>query len=157
VGVPGSEETSGGGEDARQWLSDAATAGITAPEDCAETESGFCHFDLTEGENFASALDEALARIVARAKACEFPLPTPPGDQPLDPDEINVLLIFEEGNALVVGKSDENCDEGYFLMESDDGDVIHLCPDTCAQYREELDIELELVLGCESAPILPPT
>lgn len=157
VGVPGSEETSGGGEDARQWLSEAALAGMTAPADCETLEDGFCHFDLTEGENFAEALDDALASIIAQSKSCEFPLPAPPGEQPLDPDEVNVLLIFDDGEGFVLGKAERHCKEGYVLMESDDGSVIHLCPETCARYREELDIEIELILGCESAPTPPPT
>lgn len=157
VGVPGSEKTSGGGEDARHWLSDAAIAGMTAPADCETSEDGFCHFDLTEGENFADELDDALARIVAQSKSCDFPLPEPPGQEPIDPNEVNVLLIFDDEEGYVVGRSAGDCDEGYVLMKSDEGDVIHLCPETCSQYREEVDIELELILGCESAPIPTPT
>lgn len=157
VGVPGSEETSGAGEDARQWLSDAARAGMTGPKDCESLEAGFCHFDLTEGENFADALDDALTGILAQAKSCDFPLPEPPGEQPIDPDEINVLLLFADGEGFVIGQGEENCEEGYLLEESDDGQIIHLCPETCDQYREELNINLELILGCESAPSPPPT
>lgn len=157
VGVPGSEETSGGGEDARRWLSEAAIAGHTAPEGCADTESGFCHFDLTEGENFADALNEALEGIVAQAKSCDFPLPDPPGEQPFDRHKVNVLLIFDEGEGLVVGRADGECEEGYVLVSSDTGDTIHLCGETCARYRETLDVKIELILGCESAPLPPPT
>lgn len=157
VGVPGSEETSGGGEDARQWLSDAARAGMTAPKNCEASEAGFCHFDLTEGENFADALDDALSGILAQTKSCDFPLPEPPGEQPIDPDEINVLLLFDDGEGFVVGQGEDNCQEGYILEESDDGRIVHLCPETCDQYREELNIDLELILGCESAPSPPPT
>lgn len=157
VGVPGSEATSGGGEDARHWLSEAAIAGLTAPKDCAETDDGFCHFDLTEGENFADALDEALLGIIAQAKSCDFPLPDPPGKHPINPYEINVLLIFEEGEGLVVGRADGECDTGYHLVSGDEGDTIHLCEETCASYRESHDVKIELILGCESAPAPPPT
>lgn len=157
VGVPGSEETSGGGQDARKWLSDAAQAGQTAREDCNASDASFCHFDLTEGEDFVEALDDALMRIVAQSKSCDFPLPDPPGAQSLDPDEVNVLLVFDDGDGLVVGKAEGECDEGYVIQPTSAGPAVHLCPDTCAKYREELAIDLELVLGCESAPQPPPT
>lgn len=159
VGAPGSEQASGSGEDARRWLSDAAVAGMTADADCelAPSDFDYCHHDLSQEDDFGDSLDAALSTILAQSKSCEFELPDAPGEQPIDPDEVNVLLLYEDGDGLVVGQATDDCEDGYVLTETDDGTVGRLCPQSCQAYRESLSISIELILGCEAAPVIPPT
>ncbi len=159
VGAPGSEETSGSGEDARTWLSDAAVAGMTAEPDCSPPLK-YCHHDLSQGDDFGDSLQSALSSILAQSKSCNFVLPDPPSDQPIKADEVNVLLLYEDGDGLIVGQSADDCEEdpaGYVLTRTDDEIGGHLCPESCEAYRESLTISLELILGCEAAPVPPPT
>lgn len=141
IGSPGSEG-------ARESLSRMAEAGGTAKPNCSHQGPIYCHFDMTEELDFASALQDALGTISGLALSCSYDIPEPPAGATLDPDRVNVLFSPSGGTAEVVGKSGAGpCNEGW--QYSPDGSQILLCGSTCDRVRAS-DGSIELQFGCET-------
>src|SRR5690606_31364657 len=101
-GSPGSESNVGTGEDARPWLSRAAIAGGTASESCEEEGPDYCHFDLSDEDDFEEGLGSALDRILGGIAPCAFSIPEP-DQSSVDPALVNVVLHTGEGDAEIIG------------------------------------------------------
>ncbi|HEX2878690.1 MAG TPA: VWA domain-containing protein [Polyangiaceae bacterium] len=91
IGAPGSESERG-------RLSQIAFEGQTSTaDDCdhsGDDDTGDCHFDMTESDDFAAELSEALQEIAAdRSVRCDFQMPE--GDQ-IDPRKVNVTYTNSE-------------------------------------------------------------
>jgi hypothetical protein len=155
VGAPGSDQNTGTEEDARPWLSRAAFVGGTGPSDCERDGPNFCHFDLTGPGSFSVSLNQALGRILGETKVCSFDVPQPPNEQTVDPNEVNVILTSASGDAEVVGRGDNDCTEGWRYRQEQQ--VIELCPESCESYQQSTLSKVEVLFGCEAAPVIPPT
>ena len=145
IGSPGSEE-------ARSWLSEAAILGGTARSGCSVNGPDYCHIDLTEETDFAAALNAALARILGQIVSCSFELPSPPPGEELNLSQINVIYT-PGGNAPeeLIGRDDSSdCSDGWQL---DGNDRVVLCPATCERVQSNPAGQVELLFGCDSAPI----
>lgn len=139
IGSPGSEG-------ARESLSRMAAAGATAPAGCSHTGPNYCHFDMTEEQDFARALGEALGTIAGLALSCSYDVPEPPGGQVLDPSKVNVLFTAPgAAPELIAQNASGSCAEGWEY--SDDGARIVLCGSTCDRVRGS-DGTLTLEFGC---------
>lgn len=147
VGSPGSE-------DARDTLSRMATNGGTARAGCADTGPEYCHFDMTESENFQEDLKSALLDIVGQAIRCEYDVPEPPNGQVLDLDLVNVLFTDAAGEAHELAKNleGEGCDEGWHF--SDDDSKVVLCEETCDRVQADSEARLDIVFGCETVTVV---
>jgi len=147
VGSPGSE-------DALEPLSQMASNGGTARDGCSDTGPVYCHFDMTESENFQEDLREALVAIVGQALSCEYEVPDPPNGQQVDPDLVNVLFTDGNGDRHELGKNGdgEGCSEGWYY--SDDGRQVVLCDDTCDLVRSDVGARLDVVFGCETVTVV---
>jgi hypothetical protein len=140
VGSPGSE-------DARASLSRMAEAGGTAPSDCSHAGPNYCHFDMTQEDDFASALSEALKAIAGIALSCSYDIPSPPNGGTLDPSKVNVIFTPLGGEPEFLPRNDSNsCDEGW--RYSNDRQRIELCGDTCSRI-EAASGQMSLQFGCE--------
>jgi hypothetical protein len=141
IGSPGSEG-------ARQSLSRMAEAGGTAKPGCSHRGPNYCHFDMTEELDFASALNDALGTISGLALSCAYDIPDPPAGATLDPALVNVLFSPSSGPAELIGKNGAGpCNEGW--QYSADGAQVLLCGSTCERVRAS-DGSLELQFGCET-------
>lgn len=139
IGSPGSE-------DARENLSRMAAAGGTAAPGCSHTGPRYCHFDMTEDQDFATALAEALGTISGLASSCSYELPAAPGGQILDPAKVNVLFTAPgAAPELITQDMSPACTEGW--QYSEDGSRILLCGRTCDRVRSS-DGSLTLEFGC---------
>lgn len=139
IGSPGSE-------DARESLSRMAEAGGTAIPGCSHDGPQYCHFDMTETQDFASGLAEALGQITGVALSCAYDIPSPPNGGQLDPTKINVLFSPGGGTQEVIAQSvDTNCAQGW--RYSDDQSRVELCSDTCTRVRDS-NGTLSLEFGC---------
>lgn len=143
IGSPGSEET-------RQVLSQLASVGGTAKDDCADAGPNYCHFDMTTQPDLADALAGALDEITKSLRSCEYPVPEPPQGQTLDPDRVNVLYTPGAGTTRTVGRdpSADECNEGW--QYSADGEHIVLCGELCQQVQSDPDDKVEVLFGCET-------
>ena len=141
IGSPGSEG-------ARESLSRMAEAGGTAKPGCSHRGPSYCHFDMTEELDFASALTDALGVISGLALSCSYDIPEPPAGATLDPDRVNVLFSPSGGPTELIGKNGAgSCTEGW--QYSPDGTQVLLCGSTCDRVRTA-DGSLELQFGCET-------
>jgi hypothetical protein len=141
IGSPGSEG-------ARESLSRMAEAGGTAKPGCSHRGPNYCHFDMTEELDFASALTDALGTISGLALSCSYDIPAPPAGATLDPARVNVLFSPSGGPQELIGKNGTGpCNEGW--QYSADGTQVLLCGSTCDRVRSS-DGSLELQFGCET-------
>lgn len=142
IGSPGSEDT-------RSVLSRLASEGGTARQPCTDDGPDYCHFDMTTQDDLASALAKAFGEITTSIKSCEYPIPTPPAGQMLDPDRVNVLYTPEGGSSETIPRdaSLHDCSDGW--QYSSDAQSINLCGDACARAQSE-DGSVEILFGCQT-------
>lgn len=147
VGSPGSE-------DALEPLSQMASNGGTARDGCSDLGPVYCHFDMTQSENFQEDLRRALVAIVGQALSCEYEVPEPPNGQLLDLDLVNVLFTDGDGRRHALGKNaaGEGCAEGWYY--SDDGTQVVLCEETCDLVRSDTKARLDVVFGCDTVTVV---
>jgi hypothetical protein len=148
IGSPGSEET-------RDVLSRLATKGGTAANDCSDAGPKYCHFDMTTEPDLATGLRKALEEIAIRVRSCEYPIPTPPSGQALDPDLVNVLYTPDGADAETIARdpSKDDCSAGW--QYSPDGSSIVLCGATCDRVRADPVGTVEVLFGCETVVSKP--
>jgi hypothetical protein len=149
IGSPGSEENVSTGADARPWLSEAARAGDTAADSCNDTGPTFCHFDMTQEDDFGAALRAGLAKISGSIVSCLYDLPVAPMGQTLVEGNVNVVHTPGGGDpALIPYESPSTCNDGWTY--SDDRQQVILCEAACNRVQADAQSRLELLFGCET-------
>ncbi len=151
IGSPGSEENVSTGDDARPWLSQAATAGGTASPGCSDTgDPTFCHMDMTEEPDFAAALAQGLGEIAGQINTCTYAIPPAPAGQEIDLTHVNLIVTAGGESQLVLPDDMGACAEGWQLNA--DGQIV-LCEDTCARVQEDGGARVNLLFGCASGEV----
>ena len=145
IGSPGSEG-------ARRSLSQMAQAGGTASAGCSNDGTPhYCHFDMTEEEDFAGALRDALASISGIALSCAYDIPDPPNGGTLDPSKVNVLFKPPGGEQELIPQSAPGtCRDGW--QYSNNQSQVLLCGSTCDRVSASSG-ELSLEFGCTTRVI----
>ncbi len=160
IGSPGSDAQSCTGQDARPWLSAAATAGGTPlTTGCQNSGPNYCHFDMTQSVNFAQDLADALNVIMKEAIPCSVQIPAPTNGQPPDPNNINVIYDENVVNGtptaqwLIYQTCDVTCgggtDDGWYIDPST-AELV-LCPNTCRTIQSDKYAVLNVLQGCKSS------
>ncbi len=151
IGVPGSEN-------GRALLSSMAWAGGTAVSDsCDHSASardvGDCHFDMTQSNDLAADLSNALAQISGKTISCELDVPEAPDGASVDPRLVNVDYFPAGGTELesIPQDTTADCDAGADGWQYADGDrKIKLCGASCDRIKADTSARVEIVLGCET-------
>lgn len=165
VGVVGSENPQGATYDPLYMLSKLAVLGGTAPAGCVPapgTPSGqtvsprgtYCHFDLSQAADFATALTDSLGTIAQSVVSCDYGVPAAPVGQTIDPDQI--VLEYDHGNgsySLILQNTSANCDKGWQFTDATNS-TIHICGVTCDAIQSNAAAELNLVFGCGISQIV---
>jgi hypothetical protein len=98
---------------------------------------------------------EAIASSVVETSgiACGFAIPTPPGGQRLELDQVAVSYTPAGGAPIVFGQAVDAsaCQADAFLVA---GDGITLCPAACDRVRADPGASVEVLFTCESTLIL---
>ncbi len=150
IGSPGSEGGRAG--DMREWLSHAALIGGTALAGCSLRGPDFCHFDMSEAENFSVALAEGLGAITKQvANSCTFEIPDTSADgETIAKDATSVLVEWGDGtSSLALRDSSGSCTEGWVWEE----DSIVLCDQTCIAVQADPLARVSVSLECNNAAI----
>lgn len=150
IGSPGSERAADTNEDTRPWLSTAASVGGTAAEGCSLTGPAYCHMDMSEAQDFSTALRAGLAQIIGQLGQCTYDLPTPPAGEELDPTKVNLILASSAGTKLVLPDEVGDCTEGW--RYNAEGQVV-LCPSTCDEVQNDITARVQLLFGCVSGEV----
>jgi hypothetical protein len=145
IGSPGSEG-------ARRSLSQMAEAGGTASDGCSsDGRPHYCHFDMTQEDDFAQALRDALASISGIALSCAYDIPEPPSGGTLDLTKVNVVFKPPGADRELIPQSPAGtCADGW--QYSADQSQVLLCGDTCDRVSSSTG-QLSLEFGCTTRVI----
>ncbi len=159
VGVVGSENPQDATYDPLYMLSQLAVIGKTAPAGCVPksgTPAGttvsprgtYCHFDLSQANDFATALTASLGSIVQSVVSCDYAVPHAPAGKVIDPNQI--VMVYSEGNgkySLILQNTSSTCDKGWQFTDGTNSQ-IRICGATCDLIQKNPDAALNLVFGC---------
>jgi hypothetical protein len=147
IGAPGSEVGPDTTIDARPWMSQAARAGGTPLPNCVDTGPNFCHFDMTQSQNFAQDLGLALQQIANTVVPCIYDV-VPPDGGTIDPKLVNVFYTSgSQQRYVVVLNESSTCDLGWHYTD-DSHAQIEICGSTCDQIRSDPGATMDLLYGC---------
>jgi hypothetical protein len=159
VGSPGSEM-------GRAFLSKLAIQGGTRRSATCEPgqqdDRGDCHYDLSkEGDlKFADELSNALSAVTGEALGCELAAPDGSKDAP---GSVNVQYRLKPGDEpICLGKLDDAAESGNgwrfaSSAESENGidyTKVVLLGAECKRVKENPSIQVDVILGCKTIPIL---
>jgi len=143
IGSPGSE-------DARASLSQMATQGGTALAGCSDAGPNYCHFDMTTAPDLSAALNAAFQAITGQVVSCAYTIPLPSGNNEIDITKVNVNFTNGAGASTPIPRdpSMTDCTTGWQF--SPGNKQILLCPDACAQVRNDMGSKVDIELGCNT-------
>ena len=165
VGVVGSENPQGASYDPLFMLSQLAVIGGTAPAGCVPksgTPAGttvdprgtYCHFDLSQAADFATALTNSLGTIAQSVVSCDYAVPAAPAGKTIDPDAIVLEYMHGDGTySLILQNTSATCDKGWQFTDATDAQ-IHICGVTCDEIQSDAAAQLNLVFGCGVSQIV---
>lgn len=153
VGSPGSELNECNDQELRSWLSAAARAGGTATAGCSDAGPNFCHFDISQAQDFGAALASALGTIAKTVVACDYSVPSASADKVVDKSRVNMIYDDGQGNySLVLPSASTECRQGWKFSDAALSS-LHICDDTCALIQRNPMAKISLVFGCTQEQI----
>ena len=116
-------------------------------------------------EDTQARLLTALQAIQVRYLSCDMPVPEPPPLKQLNYREVNVDFIHSSGEKEMFGYSDSTATECSGLNWRYDVPIpdsptdpqptsIELCKEASEAVQQDLDGELQVLLGCSTRPIM---
>jgi hypothetical protein len=137
-------------------LSDSAT-GLGFLTQIAMAGGGQAFF-VTDGPTSATELIAALKAIQGNALTCDFPYPTPEGEEMPDPSKINVdyqpgtpgsmpIRFGKVADAAACGN-----EPGWYYDNPAMPTRIHLCPAACTTVTADMTAQIDIQIGCTSTP-----
>jgi len=168
VGVLGSEQAQNATYDPLYMLSNIAVAGGTAkPAGCVptsgsldanhttlETHGSYCHYDLSQSQDFAGDLTTALSDIQGSIISCKYAIGTPPAGKTIDPNKTVIVYNDGSGNtSVVLPNTSGTCDKGWAFTDSTNSN-LEICGGTCALLQANPKANLTLIFGCGIGDVL---
>jgi hypothetical protein len=112
--------------------------------------------DLCE-QNFLPVFQAISEEVIADAQlSCEFVIPPLPAGESYDPAKVIVRLTTEQGESTI-GRVETAADcanvaHGWYYDDPMSPSRIVMCPQTCADFQLYGLAEINIELGCETAP-----
>jgi hypothetical protein len=98
---------------------------------------------------FAQKMNE----IRGKALACEYVIPPPPGNQPLELDRVAVKYQDGSGNAKEIPYADSLADcgstAGWYYNDPKNPTKIELCPASCTEVQGNAQGSVKVLFGCK--------
>lgn len=134
---------------------------------CAFTaDKGSVYLDLinkTGGEwgdlclqDFTPVFNVLSTEVIQNATlACEWVIPDPMGDDPIDFGKVNVDFDDGMNNVQTIGKVESEADcanvsDGWYYDDPMKPTKIYVCPQTCAKIQGVKDAKINIKFGCET-------
>jgi hypothetical protein len=100
-------------------------------------------------------LPTSLAKLRTAALGCDFAIPAPPNNKPLDPNEVNFSYTAKgTGQPVVLPRSQDlagcNGQPGWYYDSNAAPTKIVLCPTTCATVQADTSAVVDVLFGCTS-------
>jgi hypothetical protein len=108
--------------------------------------------DLTAG---LGSLSTTLAAIRASGFGCSYQAPTPPNNQPLDPNQVNLSYTpMGTGSPIVLLRASDaascNGQPGWYWDDPTKPTKMVLCPQSCATVQADTSAVVDVQFGCAS-------
>jgi hypothetical protein len=117
-----------------------------------DTGPNFCHFDLTQSQNFATDLAMALQQIANTVVPCIYDV-VPPDGGTFDPDKVNLYYTSGGQLFLIIQNASSTCDLGWHYTDASKTQ-IEICGSTCDQIKSDPGGRLEVEFGCEPVALV---
>ncbi len=115
--------------------------------------TGGLRYPICEYGSFSTIFADIAAGVVGGSKyACDFPLPTPPVGEKVDPSTVSVE--YTPGGTGFTTKLSQVAGAGACSLSSFyiDKDRIYLCPDTCKLVQADASPKLQTIYDCVIVP-----
>ncbi|MCH9681935.1 MAG: hypothetical protein K0V04_10915 [Deltaproteobacteria bacterium] len=132
-----------------------SAAGIGENYIALSNESAGVAADLCN-QDFQGVFDVLSTEVIGGSElACEFEIPTPPGDLEFDPDEVNLEFDDGQGGVLPIGRVESPFEcasvmDGWHYDNPADPTMIVLCPQTCEKVQGVVGASIQIEFGCAS-------
>jgi hypothetical protein len=127
------------------------------------TQTGGIHGDLCQ-QNFQPVFDDLATQIITGSQKldCQWTIPPPPIGQMLDPTKVNV--VFTDSNNMTKDiffvNNQAACDPvqgGWYYDNNTNPTTIFACPASCTEIQAATTGKIEILFGCDTKPLPPPT
>lgn len=106
---------------------------------------------LVSNTNVEVEFQSALSKVRGKAVSCEYQIPEQVAGGEVDPFKVNILVTAGGSTEPVLVPYDPDCAaSGWRYDDAASPTKILLCPETCAQVRDDLESTLQVLLGCET-------
>lgn len=107
-------------------------------------------YDVTQN---VAQFSQKMAEIRANALACEYMIPEPPGNLPLEPGKVVVKYLATGGSETEIPRADSQADcssgAGWFYDNEANPTKIELCPTSCAEIGKDPTGKVTVLFGCQ--------
>ena len=110
-------------------------------------------YDASDIDLFA----EKIAEIRDSALGCDYPIPEPPANITLVPDEVNFTYTpGGSGTPITLPRADDLADygdgPGWYYDNNANPTKIIVCPASCTTIQNDMQAEVAVAFGCASVP-----
>jgi hypothetical protein len=106
---------------------------------------------LVSNTNVEVEFQNALSKVRGKAVSCEYQIPEQVTGGEVDPFKVNILVTAGGSTEPVLVPFDPDCaGQGWRYDDPASPTKILLCPETCAQVRDDFESTLQVLLGCET-------
>jgi hypothetical protein len=129
----------------------------------AITQTGGVHGDLCL-QNFQPVFDDLATQIITGSQKldCQWTIPPPPAGQTFDPNKVNVKFTDSMGMQKDIFKANDlaSCDPvqgGWYYDNNTNPTTIFACPASCMEIEAATSGKIDILFGCATVTLPPPT
>jgi hypothetical protein len=126
-------------------------------------QTGGIHGDLCL-QNFQPVFDDLATQIITGSQKldCQWAIPPPPPGQTFDPNKVNVKFTDNNGIQKDILKANDlaSCDPvngGWYYDNNANPTTIFACPASCMEIQAATMGKIEILFGCATMTLPPPT
>jgi hypothetical protein len=127
------------------------------------TQTGGIHGDLCL-QNFQPVFDDLATQIITGSQTldCQWTIPPPPAGQTFDPTKVNVKFTDSNGmqKDIFYASSQAACDPvngGWYYDNNANPTTIYACPASCTEIQSATTGKIDILFGCATVSLPPPT
>ena len=126
-------------------------------------QTGGLHGDLCL-QDFQPIFDDLATQIITGSQKldCQWTIPPAPGGQSFDPNKVNVTFTDSNNvpHDIYFVNDQASCDPmqgGWYYDNNTNPTTIYACPATCTEIQAATSGKIDILFGCDTKPLPPPT